>query len=47
MAKVAWAMNYDPEARYKNLAAFWKNNKNSAEEKRMLEMAKAVTAAKE
>jgi archaemetzincin len=45
MAKVAWAMNYDPEERYMNLAAFWRKNKNSTEEKRMLEMAKAVAAA--
>ncbi|MFL6469170.1 MAG: archaemetzincin [Pyrinomonadaceae bacterium] len=46
MAKVAWAMNYDPAERYKNLAAFWQKNKNPTEEKRMLEMAKAVAAVK-
>lgn len=46
MAKVAWAMNYDPETRYKNLAAFWRKNKDAAEEKRMLEMAKAVGTVK-
>ena len=45
MAKVAWAMNYDPARRYKNLAAFWKKNERPNEEKRMLEMAKAVTDA--
>ena len=46
MAKVAWAMNYDPKERYKNLAAFWRKNKNSSEEKRMREMANAVAAVK-
>ena len=25
MAKIAWAMNYDPAARYKNLAKFWRD----------------------
>jgi len=43
MAKVAWAMNYDPEERFKNLAAFWKKNKKPDEEKRMTEMAAAVS----
>jgi archaemetzincin len=46
MAKVAWAMNYDTVERYKNLAAFWKKNKKPDEEKRMLEMAAAVSAVK-
>jgi len=43
MAKVAWAMNYDPVERYKNLAGFWKKNKKPEEEKRMLDMAAAVS----
>jgi archaemetzincin len=45
MAKIAWAMHYDPAERYKRLAAFWKKTNNSIEEKRMLEMAKAVRVA--
>ncbi len=44
MAKVAWAMNYDPMERYNNLAAFWKKNGRPEEAKRMLEKAKAITA---
>jgi archaemetzincin len=46
MGKVAWSMNYDPVTRYKSLAAFWKKNNRPAEEKRMLEMAYAVSAVK-
>ena len=42
LAKVAWAMNYDPVERYKKLAAFWKTNKKPEEEKRILELEKAV-----
>ena len=45
MAKIAWAMHYDPAERYKRLAAFWKKNKNPTEEKRALEMAEAVRIA--
>ena len=45
MAKIAWAMNYDPAERYKNLAAFWKKNNRLVEEKRMLEMANSVSGA--
>lgn len=45
MAKLAWAMKYDPAERYKRLAAFWKTNKNPTEEKRELEMAEAVRIA--
>ena len=47
MAKVVWAMNYDPVERYKNLAAFWKKNKKTDEEKRILELEKAVTSSNE
>ncbi len=42
MAKIAWAMNYDPVKRYNALAAFWRKNGRPAEEKRMQEMARAV-----
>ena len=44
MAKVAWAMNYDPVERYNNLAAFWKKNGRPDEAKKMLEKAKAVSS---
>jgi archaemetzincin len=44
MAKVAWAMNYDPVERYNNLAAFWKRNGRLDEAKTMGEKAKAVIA---
>jgi archaemetzincin len=46
MAKVAWAMKYDPVERYKNLASFWKKNRRPNEEKRMTEMAAAVAEVK-
>lgn len=46
MAKIAWAMNYDPIERYKNLAAFWRKNGRPAEAKRFDEMATAVSAAR-
>ena len=42
MAKVAWAMKYDPVERYNNLAAFWRRSGNRNEEKRMVEMANAI-----
>ncbi|MGB7209733.1 MAG: archaemetzincin [Pyrinomonadaceae bacterium] len=45
MAKVAWAMNYDPVERYNNLAAFWKRNGKPDEAKSMLDKAKAISAA--
>ena len=45
MAKVAWAMNYDPVERYNNLAAFWKKNGKPAEAKSMLDKAKAISTA--
>ncbi len=44
MAKVAWAMNYDPVERYNNLAAFWRKNGKPNEAKSMLEKARAVTS---
>ncbi len=42
MAKVAWAMKYDPVERYNNLAAFWKKNGKPDEAKSMLDKAKAI-----
>jgi archaemetzincin len=45
MAKLAWAMNYDPVERYNNLAAFWKKNGRSDETKSMLDKAKAISIA--
>ena len=45
MAKVAWAMNYDPVERYNNLAAFWKKNAKPDEAKSMFDKAKAISTA--
>jgi archaemetzincin len=45
MAKVAWAMNYDPVERYNRLAEFWKKNGRLEEANQMLEKAKAVANA--
>ena len=42
MAKVAWAMKYDPVERYNALASFWRKNVRPEEEKRMREMAAAI-----
>lgn len=42
MAKIAWAMNYDPAERYKTLAVFWRKNGRHAEAKRFDEMANVV-----
>ncbi len=44
MAKVAWAMNYDPVERYNNLAAFWQKNGRHDEAMLMLEKTKAVSS---
>ena len=44
MAKVAWAMKYDPVERYNNLAAFWKKNGRPEEAKLMIAKAKAVSS---
>jgi archaemetzincin len=43
MAKIAWAMKYEPVERYNNLAAFWRGNGNRKEEERMMEMAAAAS----
>lgn len=42
MAKVAWAMNYDPAERYGNLAAFWEKNGRKDEAKSFREKEKAI-----
>lgn len=42
VAKLAWAMDYDPEQRYKKLADFWRKQGNKAEEKKMNDKAAAV-----
>jgi len=46
MAKVAWAMDYDPVKRYNNLAAFWTKHGRPDEAKTMREKANAVAAVK-
>lgn len=46
MAKLAWAMNYDPVERYNQLAEFWEKNGRPDEVRSMREKAKAVSAAK-
>ncbi len=46
LAKVAWAMKYEPADRYRKLAEFWKKNGNSAESAQMIEKAKAVESVK-
>lgn len=45
MAKIAWAMNYDPAARYNNLATFWRRNGRPDEAKLFEEKAKAIASA--
>ncbi len=42
MAKLAWAMKYDPVERYNNLAEFWRRNGKANEAKRFSDMAAAV-----
>jgi archaemetzincin len=41
--KIAWAMNYPPANRYKNLAEFWRKQGRSDEQKRMLEKEAALS----
>lgn len=43
MAKIAWAMHYDPETRFKNLSDFWRRHGWADEEKLMLEKGAAVS----
>lgn len=46
MAKVAWAMKYDPATRYRKLAAFWKKQGWKDEEQLMLRKLAAVEKLK-
>lgn len=46
MAKLAWAMNYDPAERYKNLADFWDKNGRKAEARSFREKAAAISLVK-
>lgn len=46
MAKLAWAMNYDPVERYDKLAAFWTKNVRPREAQVMKEKAAAISTAK-
>ena len=46
MAKLAWAMDYDPAERYKDLAAFWDRNQRPAESKMFREKALSIAAVK-
>lgn len=43
MAKIVWAMNYEPQKRYENLAEFWKKQGNSDEYETFVKKAKAVS----
>jgi archaemetzincin len=45
MAKIAWAMNYEPAERYRNLAAFWEKQNWIEEKELALKKAEAFTAA--
>lgn len=42
MAKIVWAMNYEPANRYRNLAEFWKKQDWTEEEKSFIAKAEAV-----
>ena len=46
MAKLAWAMKYEPETRYRKLAEFWRKNGRADEAKLMEEKAAAVAKVK-
>lgn len=46
VAKLSWAMNYDPVERYERLADFWKKQGWPAEEKLMRNKAKAARAVR-
>lgn len=45
MAKIAWAMNYEPVERYRNLAEFWEKQNWNDEKETFLKKAEAVSAA--
>jgi len=40
--KIAWALQYQPVERYKNLAEFWRKQKRTSEEKLMLDKMRAA-----
>jgi len=42
MAKIAWAMNYEPVVRYRNLAQFWKSERRFDLERENIAMAGAL-----
>lgn len=46
MAKVSWAVNYDPAERYANLASFWTRQGRMNEAARLRQMAAAVSSVK-
>ncbi|MGD9587423.1 MAG: archaemetzincin [Pyrinomonadaceae bacterium] len=46
MAKVAWAMNYDPAERYRKFAAFWDKNGRPEEAKSLRQKAAAISEIK-
>ncbi|NOT47424.1 MAG: hypothetical protein HOP17_06705 [Acidobacteria bacterium] len=46
MAKLAWAMKYDPVERYEKLAAFWEKNGRAEDARSLRERAKLVSAVK-
>jgi archaemetzincin len=46
MAKLAWAMDYDPVERYRNLEAFWKKQGRPDEAQLMARKAKAAVQAR-
>jgi archaemetzincin len=45
MAKIAWAMNYEPSERYQNLATFWEKQNWMEEKELFLKKAGAITEA--
>ncbi len=46
MAKLTWAMKYDPVERYKKLADFWTKNARPEEARLMQDKAKAISAVR-
>lgn len=47
MAKIAWAMNYEPSERYRNLAKFWETQGWTEEQKSLVNKAEAVSKMSE
>jgi len=44
-AKIAWAMNYEPSERYRNLAGFWEKQNWNDEKESFLKKAEAIAEA--